>query len=427
MASLLYIAIPALSLLTQVLCHPSSTPLSPRDVSIPSPPSDPKFDIGAGAYAIEKPTAKDRDTWNKWWKYAGYADSIGQNNAARHLYHFLNNTGKDLQVSPDNMMYDNQYAPWHLLGFSGVREVARDLVSEEAKSAYKQAATGTGSAVSFRSGWKDYSSNGGSETLDWFLALGGFSYGAAGVVTAKVQPNGQYDATLEYVVYVVDRYNWDTGKRMGPFMDEELQRLHHVGIAREYNVRGKSRVRTVNHYSPNVEVPLPDVQSYKECVWEVCPFVGMAAPRAEENSMKKPWVLRIRNENSMLAYNENPALLDNLAPTRLLLRASDRQKTVNTKCVDVVDTASQQSKNPAPLGGLQNALPKGFSTYFGYDIGEDLNVKAKDNCVLSLFESKGCIHKSGKPWERSGPQADNLPYTVFSFRVSNCSLLYNNI
>jgi len=156
-------------------------------------------------------------------------------------------------------------------------------------------------------------------------------------------------------------------------------------------------------------------------------FALLASQSCNAQTTKKPWIFHVNNDAGELVYNENPVLLDNLEPTKLLLRSSDREKTVNTKCVNIIDTASQQVDNPAPLGGLSNALPKGFGFYFGYDTNEDLNGKPKDGCALDLFDSDGCIQEQGKPMRAEGVTADNLAFTVFSFRVWNCTLLYNEI
>ena len=52
--------------------------------------------------------------------------------------------------------------------------------------------------------------------------------------------------TLELRINVFDRYNWDEGKHTNiggvEIPDTLLGRLHKVGLAREYEVRGQSKV-----------------------------------------------------------------------------------------------------------------------------------------------------------------------------------------
>lgn len=63
----------------------------------------------------------------------------------------------------------------------------------------------------------------------------------AGMVT--IAPGDRATTTLLYTVYVFDRYNWDADKStpLGPGIvsDAELGRLHQVGLAREFVVRGR--------------------------------------------------------------------------------------------------------------------------------------------------------------------------------------------
>jgi hypothetical protein len=89
----------------------------------------------------------------------------------------------------------------------------------------------------------------------------------AGVLTAHKLAG--WEAKINYVVYVVDRYNWDTGKGL---FDYFLANLHVVGLAKEYTVRGKSSVFQVDGWAPGAALPRPNVGPYIPCIVEDCPM-----------------------------------------------------------------------------------------------------------------------------------------------------------
>lgn len=74
----------------------------------------------------------------------------------------------------------------------------------------------------------------------WYFAVGG--YNAAGLAKWKCK-NDKY--TMDFSFNFSDRYNWDADKavelnnKIVP--DVELGRLHQVGIAKEYNMKGKAK------------------------------------------------------------------------------------------------------------------------------------------------------------------------------------------
>jgi hypothetical protein len=95
---------------------------------------------------------------------------------------------------------------------------------------------------------------------DWYYALGAFSYS----VTGKVTKYSANNATLEYVVHIFDRYNWDGDKAVTingiGIEDNELGNLHLKGLAREYIVRGRSRLHTLSDLTSR-ELPKPPKKS----------------------------------------------------------------------------------------------------------------------------------------------------------------------
>ena len=89
-----------------------------------------------------------------------------------------------------------------------------------------------------------------SESENWYYATGGYHYTTAGTVTVypPSEPGGEFTYSYAYRVHTADRYNWDRGKGVNisgqSVPDTELQRLHEVGLAQEYDLRGESRVYT---------------------------------------------------------------------------------------------------------------------------------------------------------------------------------------
>lgn len=60
--------------------------------------------------------------------------------------------------------------------------------------------------------------------------------------------NPDWTYKYEYRVHVADRYNWDGNKSTNilgfTITDKQLQRLHAVGLAKEYDLSGEFSVRS---------------------------------------------------------------------------------------------------------------------------------------------------------------------------------------
>ena len=222
-----------------------------RDNTIPPPPTDPPQTPGdgSGPWNVQKPGVGDYALFAKYRGVATAADIRGLHHASAHMTHYLDDTGKDLIVSPEDIMKD----------LPNFKAAVRALAQESAKSAYSKAVAASGSAT-FSSPWNLYGYAGGNFNDDWFYAMGAFSYSVSGVVTIS-----QGKASIKYVIHVFDRYNWDKGKctQIGPITicDEELGRLHTVGLAREYVIRGSSAIQKVDNYNPNVNLPPPKIDN----------------------------------------------------------------------------------------------------------------------------------------------------------------------
>ncbi|KAF1948821.1 hypothetical protein CC80DRAFT_511024 [Byssothecium circinans] len=237
--------LPLLLSFTSAAALPSS--LSLRAPAIPGAPADPPKPAdgdGIGPYKSKDAGWKDHLSKTKFFSIAVAAGEIGLNNAERGMRHYLDNSGKDLNVAPGPMMKD----------LPKFREAAQALAQNEATAAYKAISEATGSKT-FSSKWSTYYAT-KDQSWDWFYAIGGFSYSVTGVVT-KASGGG----SLQYRIHIFDRYNWDAGKSVdiGPFHfeDRELGELHLKGLAREYVVRGSGEVNEVKDFKPGTVIPSP--------------------------------------------------------------------------------------------------------------------------------------------------------------------------
>ena len=222
-----------------------SNPILPRAPVPPAPadPPKPATGDGIGPYDSQKASIGDRLDKAKFYGVAIAAGEIGLTDAERGLRHYLGNSGDDLDVSPESMMN----------GLPEFRAAVKATAQNEATKAYKSI-SGTSGEKAFASGWEGFYAT-KDMSWNWFFAIGGFSYAVTGVVT---KGGG---GSLKYVVHVFDRYNWDAGKSVdiGPihFEDKDLGKLHLVGLAREYTVRGSGKVNEVEKFRPETVIPPP--------------------------------------------------------------------------------------------------------------------------------------------------------------------------
>ena len=156
--------------------------------------------------------------------------------ASRNLLHFLNNSGKPLDMNTNGMLND----------LPTLREkVNYDLDTYTDKAVQDAKTSGYTGPVTypFVTKWQPEEVE-KNEDLNWHYAVGGDHHATAGTIT--VYPDGSY--TYRYQVHTADRYNWDGGKtfKIGPaeVSDTELQELHRAGISQEYNLVGESSIRT---------------------------------------------------------------------------------------------------------------------------------------------------------------------------------------
>jgi hypothetical protein len=212
---------------------------------IPGPPPDPPTDPGAGDHGSDPwyTTVDDRIMKALANDAATFADAIGWTHAAAHLRHYLDNSGADLTVSPDQIGRD-------VPSFQG--KVDQTMAAEMRRITAEAQASGTyGQPVQFSSGWRGHYI-GPEQSKDWYYAMGGVQYSVTGVATVHPpdHPGGQSRVEMDYKTHVFDRYNWDGGKQtqIGPFTitDDEMAEMHRAGVAQEFNMSGSSDTK---HYT----------------------------------------------------------------------------------------------------------------------------------------------------------------------------------
>ncbi|GHI89127.1 hypothetical protein ACWGF3_17065 [Streptomyces xanthophaeus] len=201
-------------------------------------------DDGAGPYDVESPGISD------YWKeiqangISNSGDFIGKTDAARHMDHYLNGSGKTLDLDVDRMLADD---PAFRDEVARIRATEQDEWRQQALDAFEKSG-GKPVAIPVESGSSGYEHEKGPDgTNNWYLAVGSGMTNTTGVVTAVPGPDGKPQVSIDYQVNVWDRYNWDPGKAtpIGPttVTDADMARMHTTGLAREFDMRGSSSVQ----------------------------------------------------------------------------------------------------------------------------------------------------------------------------------------
>jgi Putative peptidoglycan binding domain len=149
--------------------------------------------------------------------------------AVKHLWHYLGNSGRPLEIDAAGM----------------VREVpsAGDLYRQEvsqAKSFVEKLGVGRHQITSRK---MNHGYNLQRESRNWFFAVGGYSAWGKGTVEIVAAPIDQITLDFEYHVY--DRYNWDKNKSVKingiTVTDHFMGEFHRQGLAQEYDEVGSFR------------------------------------------------------------------------------------------------------------------------------------------------------------------------------------------
>lgn len=208
-------------------------------------------DPGSGPHGAESPGAAERRTREKMNLLAEGADWQGMSDAARHMAHYLGNSGDPVKLPVDKMLWDDE-------GFRNhIDQSIRQNQSEWHKQALEEFRRNGGQpvAIPVESKNNDYSFS-QTDDSNWFYAVGSTRSNVTGVVTVVPDADGKPKVGLDYQVNAWDRYNWDEGKgvSIGPMdiPDGQPARLHKTGLAQEFDMSGSSSVK---HYDLGASVP----------------------------------------------------------------------------------------------------------------------------------------------------------------------------
>ncbi|WP_257153787.1 hypothetical protein [Streptomyces lunaelactis] len=211
-------------------------------------------DKGSGAFDVEEPTTQDLLFLARAQAIAAGGDFTGETAASRNMEHYLGGTGEPLDLDVDRILHDE----------SGFGSEVETLHVAENQEAWRQKAL------------DEFTKAGGDRTVvvpvesqalgrtfqgeEWFHAVGSHQQNVSGMVTVSPGEGGKPKVSLDYQVNVWDRYNWDAGKGAtfpgGMYVpDEEMGRLHKVGFAQEFDMRGSSSTfhHDLNSGAPTVE------------------------------------------------------------------------------------------------------------------------------------------------------------------------------
>lgn len=196
---------------------------------------------GSGTHGAQQPGLGNRLSKQLWYRVADAAESLNMTNAARHMRHYLNNTGATLRVNVGMMLRD-------LPGLQARLNDEIDRAKDEANQRIATADRTKPIDFSLTGQRRNYYASKG-ESADWYFAIGGMTYW----YTARVQVrpvNGKAVVRMSIQLHVFDRYNWDQGKSVTiagvTVSDETLGELHKRGLAREFLVEGVSGNTTVS-------------------------------------------------------------------------------------------------------------------------------------------------------------------------------------
>ncbi|UQI48888.1 hypothetical protein M1P56_33535 [Streptomyces sp. HU2014] len=201
-------------------------------------------DAGSGPHGVASPGWAERKTKAQMELIAEGADWKGMGDASRHMSHYLNNSGDDMNLPVDKMMSDD----------SGFRKHIDDEVlrhqDDWRDTALREFRRNGGRpvAIPVETANRDYSF-GQQDDENWFFAVGSTRSNVTGVVTAVPGADGRPEVGLDYQANAWDRYNWDKGKGVDiggmKIPDGQMGRLHTTGLAQEFDMAGSSSVK---HY-----------------------------------------------------------------------------------------------------------------------------------------------------------------------------------
>ena len=196
---------------------------------------------GSGEYGREKPTAKDHAVHQAASMFATACAPFWPD-ASKNLQHFLGNTGDPQPIDVDGMLNDLPELKNH--SKKEVENLAKQAVEDAKNAGMTEPHT-----YPFDSSWDGMDID-KSANPNWYYATGKYQTATDGTITVYPPKDGSSTWTYKYNyrTHVADRYNWDGGKSTNIFgfriEDKQLQRLHTVGLAKEYDLSGESSIES---------------------------------------------------------------------------------------------------------------------------------------------------------------------------------------
>ncbi|MDG4856959.1 hypothetical protein P8605_02080 [Streptomyces sp. T-3] len=196
----------------------------------------------AGEYGVREATDEDRAIKNKMGFLAmGSPAVLGGPVSAKHMLHYLSNTGEPLDIDVDAMMDDLPD-----MNRNVETQMAENAPNWEAQALAEYERTGKPVKLVQQTGWQGWEAR---RDPDWYHAVGAYHFNTVAQVEVVPGPDGEPKTTIRYQTHVYDRYNWDPTKTtpvpaMGNVSDAEMAKLHQSGQAKEYEMGGQSEVRT---------------------------------------------------------------------------------------------------------------------------------------------------------------------------------------
>jgi hypothetical protein len=182
--------------------------------------------------------------------------------AAKHMLHYLMNTGTDYTIDFEDMVAE---VPLTKKYFENEIELAKEYV--------ETLPPGTHYFTSSRIMPNLYATK--AESYNWYFAIGGYSaWGKGQATVTQIAGRRSYRMNFEYKFF--DRYNWDGGKKVNLFgieiTDAFMARFHREGLAQEFDCWGSVK-RAV-------------VWAGAQAVAPVAPVPAAAAPGAKTHVVR---------------------------------------------------------------------------------------------------------------------------------------------
>jgi len=148
--------------------------------------------------------------------------------AVKHIWHYLLNTGNDYYIDFENMISDLESG--RLRFINEVRQ-AQQFVKTLPLGNHKITSKKPNGAYARK-----------SENWNWFFAVGGYSTWGKGSISISLDKDKNRIYLMDFEYKFFDRYNWDGGKAVDIFgitvTDHAMGTFHRQGVAREFNMYG---------------------------------------------------------------------------------------------------------------------------------------------------------------------------------------------